>query len=403
LSILGRSSALVFRIGDQLLWSFAFFAFNFAASIVLEAAGYAALAVSSSLSFILIAMVRAWTTNARVIVGAKNGLRPEQSLDRLGSLLISVIAAFAASTLTFAWLSPTESARDTAVLSVLAGVLVLADTPRQVLIYAAQYRRAFGLSVIYAVAAIIGFLMASLGGGEEYLLLAWYAGSIVSFSVGVFLQRNVNRALSSKLRVGAYAWRLSAEALYAGLANQLAILILYSTADPEATAGYRLAYGLVFAPAFMVIQGLAPLYNSKLARGHLERTNRMASTTLYWSAMVMGLVVLCAAAATFGAAIFPGYQNLASAVPYLLPVGLSLLGSQLLEATIQTIRFTRTPVYTHRLRLFVIGIDLAVQALAVGLGGVGALVTSVAIIGVIKSVASVGFSLRLFLRRKNTG
>jgi hypothetical protein len=56
------------RISDQILWSFAFFLFNFSASVVFEASGYAALAVSSSLAFILIAMVRACTTNARVVL-----------------------------------------------------------------------------------------------------------------------------------------------------------------------------------------------------------------------------------------------------------------------------------------------------------------------------------------------
>jgi hypothetical protein len=177
----------------------------------------------------------------------------------LSALGVTIVGSIFATTLTYVWLSTTETAHDAVTLFVLAGALVLADTPRQILVYGKRYGVAFGLSGVYAFAALLGLLFSLAWAKGGLLMAAWCGGSLASFGMGLLLQRRVPRGFSRSLRVRAYRWTLSAEALYLGLVNQLAILILYWTAAPETTAGYRLAYSLVFAPAFMVIQGLAPM------------------------------------------------------------------------------------------------------------------------------------------------
>jgi hypothetical protein len=114
--------------------------------------------------------------------------------------------------------------------------------------------------------------------------------------------------------------------------------------------------------------------------------------------MVLALVVGCPGLAAAGAVLLPGYQNLALALHFLLPVGLSLLGSQLLEASIQTLRFSKPPAFTHRLRLGISGADLVAQGAAIALGGVNALVIVVAVIGPVKTLSSVSISVRLVTR-----
>ena len=394
----GGLQRIVARVSDQLLWSFALFGFNFGASLLFAASGFAALAVATALAFIVIAMVRAWTANARIIAGAKVGLAPEQSLDIRSSLIVSVVGAAATAAITAVWIFQTESLTNTLAFSILAGFLVLADTPRQLLIYSKKYKSSIWISAVYALTSAISLLVAHLFSSAEMLIWIWYTGTLAALLLGLVLQRRGVARPTRKLRVGAYAWRLGAEALYAGVASQLAILLLYWIEPPSTTAGYRLAYSLVFAPAFMVIQGLSPLYTARLANTYLVRSEKLGTSGALWSSAITVLVVVCGLAAGLATILFPDYSNLVAALPYILPVGLSLLGAQLVEAAFQAVRFTRPPTFTHRLRIVVIGADLAIQVVTLVFAGVDGLVVGIAAVGIVKIAAAVVFQVRVARR-----
>jgi hypothetical protein len=87
-------------------------------------------------------------------------------------------------------------------------------------------------------------------------------------------------------------------------------------------------------------------------------------------------VSVCAIGGLLAGVLFPGYSALASAMPFLIPVGASLLGSQIVESATAELRFVLRPEILHRARFIVVLVDVLSQLLGLLLGGVTGLVVA---------------------------
>lgn len=388
---------VVIRLLDQGLWSVGFFMFNILASIVLDVDEFAALAVCTSISFVMIAMVRSAAINARLVAGARIGLAPELTLSPRAMLVYSISGAVVAAVICGAWLALGPGTTVTVGLLAITVALVVSDAPHQLLIFGSKYIQAGLLALGYALLAGAALTTGAFL-SANWLTLYWCGAGLVLCVAGWILVSGNMPTYAASIDVRKYAWRLSAEALYVGVAGQLAILMLYLLDDSEAAAGFRLGYALVFAPAFMIIQGISPLYVKSLARNIEAR--RLIRKAAVWSLFVSILIAACGIGSIVVGQIFPGYSALGLAVNYLAPVGISVLAGQILEGATSACRFSVSPEYLHRFRLVVVGIDLACQVFAVICFGVEGLVYAVIVIGFAKLLLTVG--LLTALRRART-
>jgi hypothetical protein len=178
---------------------------------------------------------------------------------------------------------------------------------------------------------------------------------------------------------------LGLEAFYAGLAGQAALLTFYLLDDAAAAAGLRMTYSLIFAPAFMFIQGLIPLVVVRL----LDRTapaRRIACLTLGWSAGMTALVALVGVIAwgLFSLGLFR--EVLQTSLPFFVPIAVILLGSQILEVVLVRARFVYSPSLMNSLRLAILTTEFGVQVTGVILLGVDGFVLAAYVLGLVKLV-----------------
>lgn len=385
---------LVFRLTDQVSWSAGFFSFNLAATLVLATAEYALLALATSIVFMGVAVARSWSLGARIVVATKVSLKVTQAISLKSmagsSLLVGAIVA-AAVGLSGAGHLPLMVLQ----IVILAFGLVLADMPRQGLIYLSRYNQALFVSLAYAglsfVALACSFFLALTP------IWLWMVSGYLCALLGWFFQWRLPPATAAlpKRMALSHAWRLTAESVYTSVASQLGLLLLYWFTDPNATAGYRLSYALIYAPAFMLLQGIAPLLAVQLAN-EISSLGRAKLRTWFLgpglaiiSALLCGLLGYAAGRSPF----VP--ETISRVVPFLVPVGLALVGSQVLDFLLSGVRYFVTEHVMHRVRLFTVTIDVVVQALAISLGGVDGLLLSLVILAVIKLAAAGAISVSI--------
>jgi hypothetical protein len=142
------------------------------------------------------------------------------------------------------------------------------------------YSRALRTGNLY----LLGGLFAIFFGkylGSMAVMMMWVASTSICTLTGWLLRGNsATRGLEFPYRH--VSRRMGAEALYSALGGQLGIFLIYLTSDPSATTGIRLAYSLVFAPAFMIIQGLTPLYLLRMSDLYRQASNEGIRLTVYW-------------------------------------------------------------------------------------------------------------------------
>ncbi|OLT34768.1 hypothetical protein BJF84_17205 [Rhodococcus sp. CUA-806] len=156
---------------------------------------------------------------------------------------------------------------------------------------------------------------------------------------------------------------MSAEAGYLGIGSQFSVLILFLIADDEATAGIRLCYVLVFAPAFMLVQGLQPLVLKKVADLNKSKRSSIQITNLLlkWQILIVAIIFFCGFAAAVVNLVFTG-SPLSGAIEYIVPVGVAVVGSQLFDATMLEMRFRVKPSLIHQARLWMVVMETSAMA-----------------------------------------
>lgn len=390
---------IVLRLLDQVAWSAGFFCFNLAATLVLPTDQFALLAVATSIVFMGVAIARAWAVGSRIVVATKLKLPILEAIDARSMLAASVIVGImvvASTTLT-----SNNPAPDLFLFQVVLLVfgLVAADMPRQGLIYSSRYHEALYISVAYVLLSLCAFFFSAILAIDPMLL--WMLSAYLCAGLGWLFHHNIGWGASLLPRgvTRSHAWRMTAESVYTSVASQLALLLLYAFTDASSTAGYRLSYSLVFAPAFMLLQGIAPLLAVQFS-GEITKTGRARlKTWLSGPILTLGSAALCGLAGLI-AAISPLVPSLiASVVPFLLPVGLSLAGAQVLEFLLLGTRYFVSEHAMHRMRLLVVTVDVIVQALAIALAGVNGLVLALIILATMKLIASLALAAAVWRGR----
>jgi hypothetical protein len=379
------------RLADQIAWSLAFFLLNAAALAGLSTPMFSAVAVGTAIGFIAVAVARSMSTTAGIIEGAERGVKSIDTVDRRRALGYSTGIAAIAVCVTVPFLSLSPEA-DSWLIGMVVFLMVLADTPRQVLVVAGRYARALAISATYLGLSLAGSAAILLG---LPVLVVWVSVLALVLGVGWAI------ALSQGTRTGAcrtadsrlwrHAWRLGAEAIYYGLAGQVGLLVLFGLRDDAAAAALRVSYALVFAPAFSVIQGLTPLFVRRLSDALVEGMNDGRRTLGQWTIFVVVGVLACGAASALWLPLVAGVETADSVMPFLLPVGLSVVSGQLLEAAVLRRRLLGETRGLHTQRLLLAGADISVQVSGVFLGGAFGLVAAIGIMSLVRIASSLWY------------
>jgi hypothetical protein len=376
---------ILLRLMDQGAWSGAFFALNLASATLLSVTEYASLSVALSVGLIAVACARSFAVDGRVISGARMGLTPQESLGGRSVALTSFAGAALAAIVSAAWLF--FGTTPSFLLPLLAAFLVLADTPHYVLTMFGHFRRALGPSGLYGILGLTALILVYFR-AQLPIELIWLAVVTLVIATGFLLLRGIPWRSVGRFPPG-LPLRLSGEALYSALSSQLGILIIFLTNAPGDTAGVRLAYSLVFAPVFSIIQGLSPLLLSRMSQLNLSGGSGQPRLVYKW---------VLASTAGVGLSALIGWtisQTLASdtifvhVAPFLIPVGASLLGNLIFDSALLLIRYRLAPKIPHRVRLALISTDLATQVLLTLLWGTAGLTAALLVGFVVKLAASI--------------
>jgi len=367
---------IALRLVDQGSWSAAFFLFTLTSSHVLPTSDFASLTVVTSIGVIAAACSRAFAMDGRIVAGARAGLRVDEALSSRSVALTSAAFAVLAVAASAAWLALGSGGPDL-FLAVLAALIVLADGPHYLLTLRKRFASAILGAVPYALASAVAVTFALLDPVKPVVVI-WMIGLAIALALSWVAASRLPTADRDVPAVVGTSFRISAEALYSALGSQLGILIIYLIAVPAATAGIRLAYSVVFAPVFSIIQALTPLLLVKMSDLGSGASSRRARTATFWILGGLGGVLLSGVIgwviATTGAA-GETYEHTA---PFLVPVGAALAGNLVLDTALLLLRFNADSRVPHRIRLAVVAVDLVTQlalTLTLGLSGlVGALI-----------------------------
>jgi hypothetical protein len=232
------------------------------------------------------------------------------------------------------------------------------------------FRRAAYVALVYALLAGIVFVWANQGVSLPFFV-TWVIVLVAVWVVGLGAFRPIPWTNSPFAKLGV-PLRLSGEALYSALGGQLGVLIIFLTSPPDDTAGIRLAYALVFAPVFMLIQGFSPLFLSRMAQLHAVGGGAQLRLLRMWlSVWGAGIVASGAVGAALSITVWQN-TNFEKVMPFLLPVGAAMLGGLLMDSALLPLRFTAAPQVPHRIRLAAVAAEASLQfALALTWGTSG--------------------------------
>ncbi|MBF4605191.1 hypothetical protein [Curtobacterium sp. VKM Ac-2884] len=386
---------VVLRLIDQGSWSAAFFLFTITASASLGTRSFAALTVVTAIGVIAAACARSFAMDGRIVAGSRAGLPVDQVMSGRAVALTSVTFALIAAAASAIWIASGSTPASLAP-TVLAGLIVLADGPHYLLTLQRRFRAAIVGALPYAAFAIVAVVLLLLGTDVPVLVL-WMTALTVACGASWLAVLRAHPHSSPIPGLLGTASRISAEALYSALGSQLGILIIYLVAVPSATTGIRLAYSVVFAPVFSLIQALTPLLLVHMSDlGQNAGTARSRAATRWVAAGLAGVVVSGLIGWAVAASGVAG-ANYSHTATFLVPVGAALAGNLVLDTALLVVRFGARPSVPHRIRLIVVSIDLATQlalTLTLGLDG---LVIALVGMAVLKAIAA-AVAVRLWNR-----
>ena len=391
-----RMRPISFRLTDQFTWSGGYFLFNMSAAFAFPMSVYAAVTVSSTMGLIAAMCVRSYALDGRLVAGTRAGVALNEMFSAKVAWVSSVVGGSSAGILTSLWIWLSTNETPSWTLPVLSITIVLADAPHYLLTMKRAYNRALIVGSLYLLGGMLAIVMGRYFASAAVMLI-WMTSTLVCTFVGWML---VGQSTRQKL-VFPYrhiSRRMGAESLYSALGGQLGIFLIYLTSDPSATTGIRLAYSLVFAPAFMLIQGLTPLYLMRMSDLYRRPSEEGVRLSIYWISGACSLLAI-AGASGFAAAHFELFGNtkLEASVPYLVPVGLSIMGAIVFDAALLNWRFRVSPTFPHRARLGTVGVDLAVQVTGVLVAGPLGLVVALISTAALK----VAFASFIILKLRN--
>ncbi|WP_179273437.1 MULTISPECIES: hypothetical protein [unclassified Rhodococcus (in: high G+C Gram-positive bacteria)] len=394
-----RAGVLI-RTLDQGLWSLGFFVFNVTAGVSLTVGEFASLSVGAALGFIAVGTSRAWGIYAPIVDAARLGVRPENSIDRSSSWRGTIAFATVVAVAALLWIGRGGEWGYAGAVAALPGAMVICDLPRQVLIIRGRYSRAAWLAAIYAAGAFVCAGTLALGVDSAALLPMWLCTLLIVLTIGIAFCGNATSTIKSESHFS-IAWRITAEAVYLGIGSQIATLLLYLIQDDTATAGIRFAYSLVFAPAFVIIQSIQPLIFKQFATLSVQGTRAVLPVSVRWNiAVALGLGACGLVGYTALSTVFSDIGP-ATALPYVVPVGLAILSAQTFEVALMATRFFVSPVFTHRARLISVLVDVGSQSIAVFIGGAMGLVWTLIVLSALRIAVSVAM-LVVLPRRDRT-
>jgi hypothetical protein len=378
------------RFADQGLWSLASFALNLSASLTLAVGDYSALCIATAVAFVCIAGLRPWSVVSRIVAGARMGISPGNSIDLESGLWSSFIAGMATYALVASCLVLSNGASPVWIPALLSMLIVLADFPRQYLLFQSHHISSAVLSMAYACLGLLTLMLYHGGVGGLYPVVAWIASAavvvVLGYSFALRYKRNVELKRDNLRGV---SWRHAAEGVYVAFGSQAALFILFAVDADQSVAGIRLNYSLVFAPALLMIQALMPLVNMRLARSWLSGKGT-ASDVSMWLVGFTGLVLGCGLAGIVGVTLLPGTSTFREVIPFMLPVGLAILGAQVQEVVTCAFRFSVRARILLRIRVAVVLLDIGGQIAGLYLGGVGGLGVALALIGAVRCITFLG-------------
>jgi hypothetical protein len=392
--IRGKTHIIVFRLTDQMAWSGGFFLFNMAAAFTFAVSSYAAVTVAASIGVIGAACVRAYALDGLLVAGAKAHVGLNESFSGRIVWVSSVVGGAVAGALSLLWIWLSTHEAPSWSLIVLSMTVVLADAPHYLLIMKRAYSRALRAGMLYLLGGAIAILFAKQF-GPMAVMLTWVMSTLACTLAG-WLSTGKSATLRLEFAYRHISRRMGAEALYSALGSQLGIFLIYLTSDASVTTGIRLAYLLVFAPAFMLIQGLTPIYLVRMSDLYRRASNKGTRLASYWiigSCILLGVAGACG----FFAASLPLFDktNLSATIPYLIPVGLSIMGGISFDAALLGWRFRVSPKFPHRARLATVGVDLATQVTGVLVAGPQGLVVALICTALLKATLAMFMILKL--------
>lgn len=377
------------RLMDQGAWSAAFFLANIWTAFSLSVDSFAASTIASSAGVVGAAVARAYAVDSRLISRTRDGSSTLDWFSSRISFKASMVAAVSSSAFVMAWYAIAGEFSQYWTFSLIAFLIVMADIPHYSLIIRGEQAKAFSAAFAYSLFIGIGWWVA-----KGHPVETWCIALVAVTIIGWILVGNRKSNMASKTVVGT-SMRMSAESLYSAIASQLGILILYVVAASSATAGIRLTYSLVFAPVFMIIQGLFPLVLRKVTEVRpVVQPSTKSLLTIWTLACAAGLATFAGGAWLIGESGLKIAPTISLTAPFLLPVGASMLGSLVLDTGLLRWRLTVPPSKPHRLRLILTMIDLSLQVTLVLLFGLTGVIWGLTISGCLKLLVGLVLIIR---------
>jgi hypothetical protein len=383
-------SPVFLRLADQGSWSLAFFLFTLLAGAALGTEDFAALTVATSIGVIGAACIRAFAIDGRIVAGAHQGASASASLSFAWLLRSSATGAPIAMAVTYVWLI-VGGHEDALPEVLLTGLIVVADGPHYLLVMRRRYRLALIPAATYTLGAVV--LAANvLTGRSSIVLVVW----CVTLCVSAVLSWLLARGIEDRLMIGlGVPLRLSAEAFYSALGSQLGLLTIFLVSSAAATVGFRLSYSVVFAPVFSIIQGLTPLLLGSMSDLQSKGSSTQVALIRRWAlGGSIGIIGSGLVGAFVSGALVPT-GNFSHVVDFVAPVGAGMLGSFILDSALLFIRFRAHSRIPHRIRLALLGMDIALQLGLTLTAHVPGLVVALLVGAAVKIIVAVIFSIRV--------
>ncbi|MDQ1106749.1 hypothetical protein [Nocardioides zeae] len=385
-----KYSVASLRIADQAAWSLAFFAFNAQCLSALRADQFAGLATATALGFIGVAISRSATLQADIISGTKQHVLSTEAVMVRSGLKVNALLGLAVGGC--AWLATSRLGDIGFVFAFLAAGLVLADSPRQILVIEGRYVWSLFLAVGHAILAGFGVLFFQDDPSVWWLivlcLLCWGGWMIVALTRVPHLRERAPATVGLRLSLGL-------EACYFGLAGQVGLFALYFADVSDATVALRVSYALVFSPVFSLLQGLVPLIvrelNERMVQrrvGDVRRLLRRVSASVFFLSLLAG---------GLGCIVVPRFWAVDSNLflAFLPVVGLSLVAAQVLELYVTSIRMLEVSKGLHAERTALAAGDIVLQLASVLIMGPLGLVSAIGVGALVRLLLVMRYGRRM--------
>ena len=391
---------LVIRLLDQVLWSSGFFLFNLTSALTLPTGTFAALAVSTTIGTIVAAAIRAFSAEGRLIAAARLDIGIGGSIDPKTIWKAAGVGSICAVSISAVWLYLAPESNVNWMICALAGSIIWADLPHYLLVLLGKYKRALSIGALYSVVAASTLISGTLLDSEA-VIISWLCITTLLSASGLVQVQRLGLT-SERFEHRGVNWRLGAESLYSSLGTQIGTLVIFVIAEAAVTGGIRLAQSVVFAPVLMIIQSLQPIFIRRMAELHRKARGGERKLAVVWTSTLGACLIGVALLAWISMDSFAWVEQfLQPSLPYLVPVGATMLGSLAFDASLSASRFRLHPKVPHRIRLCIVSTEVLLQLSGIIIAGSLGLVIALIIAGCVKFC--IGALMLIVIRRSRPG